>query len=70
MTERTRCPVVHIPERMVCAYWNAGWTYIGPSPNLDFAIMQWDQAGPIVEPVDEEMLHVHRAVSALEGRVA
>jgi len=69
MTERTRCPIIHIPESDVPAYWEAGWNYIGPAPADGFAIMQWESPKrPLLPVADQEMSYLRGAVGALEGR--
>lgn len=53
----TRCPLIHIPEAELAAYYEIGWAYVEQSPTKpDFVVMEWQSKRPPVMPFKENAI--------------
>lgn len=71
--EKTRLPVVTIPESEILDWYDAGWHFDHTDEGRpDFCVMEWRQDRRPVAPFrpDAEDKKLLNAVAALEGRAA
>lgn len=50
MTERTRCPVLHIPTDEVVPWYDSGWSFVEPAEVPGFSIIAWEHPGDPRQP--------------------
>lgn len=54
MSERTRCPLLHVHETELQAWYSAGWNYQGASDREAFCIIEWPHSRDPVAPFKGE----------------
>lgn len=51
---RTRCPLLHVHESELQAWYAADWAYMGPSEREGFCIIEWPHSREPVAPFKGE----------------
>ncbi|WP_458760528.1 hypothetical protein ACSVBT_06970 [Afipia sp. TerB] len=73
MDQGTRFQIFTVHDTELEEWYEAGWSYDGPSERPGYSIISWRGDRAPVAPLsalacDDEQVHLVRAVAALEGR--